>query len=346
MKEAPPQRWHWQQPGTAWRGCGIYHITLVQSDRSVPLLGRLTECADPAAAEVERTELGNAVVEQFLALPVRFPEVKLLVFCLMPDHFHGVIYVTGEMLSGVLTLVRGFWQGCKRQGRAYSSHAASSALPDPVFRQMPFVVPLVGRGQLQAMINYVRDNPRRAAIRRLHPDYYRIRRTTIARALCFSSMGNHFLLDWPLKQWVEVSRFAGREQIEIREQTVLQRASQGFVTYTAAVSEGEKRIARKVRQAGFPLVILMVDGFPAADSEHARYYKPGGVYFDACGAGRLLLLEPTVETLLSPNIQTATQTLIRSKAEAKHHTYTPLPTDTRRYRFMACNVIGRLLTAD
>lgn len=39
----------------------------------------------------------------------------------------------------------------------------------------------------------------------------------------------------------------------------------------------------------------MKEGFPDDKDESSRYYKPGGVYFDACAAGRLLLLEPQTQ---------------------------------------------------
>ena len=32
--------WHWQEPGTAWKGAGLYHITLTIPSRE-PLLGEL-----------------------------------------------------------------------------------------------------------------------------------------------------------------------------------------------------------------------------------------------------------------------------------------------------------------
>ena len=32
--------WHWQEPGTAWKGVGIYHVTLTIPSRE-PLLGSL-----------------------------------------------------------------------------------------------------------------------------------------------------------------------------------------------------------------------------------------------------------------------------------------------------------------
>ena len=87
------EKWHWQEPGTAWKGIGIYHITMVIPSRE-PLLGKLVIPEnDPARARVERTELGNSLVLKLLHLPTFYPEIQILQYCLMPDHLHAVIYV-------------------------------------------------------------------------------------------------------------------------------------------------------------------------------------------------------------------------------------------------------------
>ena len=45
----------------------------------------------------------------------------------------------------------------------------------------------------------------------------------------------------------------------------------GAVTYTAAISKGEQKIAQVVREKGFPLVVLLNDGFPAEGSPQERF---------------------------------------------------------------------------
>jgi len=356
-------QWHWQEPGTAWRGCGIYHITLTQTNRTKALLGHLTDSPTAAEAAVERTELGNAIVEQFLAIPTHRPEVKPLAFCLMPDHFHGVIYVTSEMQSGIMSLVRGFWQGCKKIGSTYSASifsASSSSLSgdliaaphhlwdyDPIFHEMPYVVPLAGQGQLESMIRYVHDNPRRAWLKDKNKELFKMRReiriSHDGANMVFSALGNMFLLDWPIKQLVECSRTIPQERLSAQLQAVMKNAGQGYVTITAAINEGEKTIAKTVREAGLPMIVLLKDGFPQPDSEQERFFKPHGVFFEACAAGKLLLLEPSISTFNDPVVYRMTQADLQQKAEAKHHDYTPLPTDSLRYRFVALNNMGKLI---
>ncbi len=198
-------------------------------------------------------------------------------------------------------------------------------------------------GQLRRMIDYVKDNPRRLWIKSRNPELFRLHRRTEAAGLSFTSMGNHFLLDWPDRQVVEMSRSAINEEVQERLRTVLAAAHNGTVTYTAAISKGEQLIARTLREQGYPLVVLLNDGFPKEGSPHERYYKPGGVYFEACSKGQLLLLEPTEQAFLDAGIQAAVEETLRRKAEARHYAYTPIPVTSQRYRFVALNEMAKRL---
>ena len=74
------EKWHWQEPGTAWKGVGIYHVTLVVPSREA-LLGRLViPDNDPAKAYVERTLLGEEVVNEIYHLCKIHPEIRILQF--------------------------------------------------------------------------------------------------------------------------------------------------------------------------------------------------------------------------------------------------------------------------
>ena len=201
-------------------------------------------------------------------------------------------------------------------------------------------------GQLRRMIDYVKDNPRRLWIKSHNPELFRLHRRTEAAGLSFTSMGNHFLLDWPDKQMVEMSRSATKEEVQEQLQSVLAAAHNGTITYTAAISKGEQLIARTLREQGYPLVVLLNDGFPKEGSPHERYYKPGGVYFEACSKGQLLLLEPTEQSFLDTGIQAAVEETLRRKAGVRHFTYTPIPLTSQRYRFVSLNEMAKRLTQE
>lgn len=111
------EQWQWQAPGAAWKGVGLYHVTLTVTDHQ-PLLGTLVIPGDdPAQARVESLPLGRAVLDCLRQVPARHPEIQVLHYCLMPDHLHAVWYVTRHMPKGILTAVRGFWQGAKKAAR-------------------------------------------------------------------------------------------------------------------------------------------------------------------------------------------------------------------------------------
>ena len=322
----------WLEPGV-WRKPCIVHVTMVAKSRQ-PLFGTLVH--DGAKAVVEKTPIGWALINQQRRMLELCPEVKILADKVMPDHQHIVLQVMRTMPRSIKEVLRGYMQGCKAEARKLG-------VEDNLYDGPPYYRVLTHKGQLHAMIEYVYANAERAWQRRQNPELFRMHRETLLCDLPFTSMGNHFLLDWPDRQLVEVSRSADSSRIAERQKEVLAAAHNGAVTYTAAISDGERLIARCIREQGYPLVILLADGFPAEGSPHERYYKPGGVYFDACSKGRLLLLEPKVSAYETPLVVKAVEDELRKKAEAKHYSYTPVPHHSNRFRFVALNEIGRLL---
>ncbi len=214
--------------------------------------------------------------------------------------------------------------------------------PGLVFDQ-PFIRTLSRKGQLKALIQYVHDNAYRRWMKQQNPELFVLHKDTLIGELRFRSMGNHWLLDWPERQMVECSRSIGIEQLQQLEQMCMNRAQQGVVTFSAAISEGERAIVRKIRDAGYPVVILLKDGFPPVGSDHERFYKPGGVYFQTCLGGNLLLLEAYDESYESPPIVTATEAQLQLKAQERHQSYRALPHSSLRWRYMAGNEIVRCL---
>ena len=194
---------------------------------------------------------------------------------------------------------------------------------------------LYGRGQLARMKNYIKENPRRLALKRANRELFRIRQDyTIGRFSC-TVLGNIFLAGHPQRQVLQCSRRLTPEQIEERRSECLMQAANGAVFIIAAISPGEKAIARSLREHGFPLIILLEQGFPKPESSHYRYFKPQGVYFEACAAGRLLLVEPHAEALERPEV--ARRVIAKTGN---------IPHTTQRYRFVAMNVIAEEMCGD
>ena len=365
-----PMRHH-RENGWDYKGRAIYHFTLPVEER-YPLFGTLDgESAETAF--VRLNAFGRRVYQMLCGLAQFYAgkgfAVKVLAQKVMPDHVHLVIQVLEPLPQSVGAVVRGFKSGCtKVYKEMYLSSGENAAGVHEnaagVHENAPvhFARIFAGRGsiwqqdaayyherilhapgQLRRMIDYVKDNPRRLWIKSHHPELFRLHRRTEESGLSFTSMGNHFLLDWPDKQVVEMSRSAREEEVQERLREVLAAAHNGAVTYTAAISKGEQFIARTLREQGYLLVVLLNDGFPKEGSPHERYYKPGGVYFEACSKGQMLLLEPTEQSFFDAGIQAAVEETLRRKAEARHYTYTPIPMTSQRYRFVALNEMAKRL---
>lgn len=66
----------------------------------------------------------------------------------------------------------------------------------------------MSHGQREAMINYVNDNPRRAIIRELYPDFMARRLHVMINGHDYAAFGNLFLLRWANKEQVFCHRMA------------------------------------------------------------------------------------------------------------------------------------------
>ena len=371
----------WKDRNSIFKGEGIYHLTFAIAGRQ-PLLGQLVAIENATHksvnrrtkfADVEYTHLGHRINQQVEELEKRFPYLKICAKVIMPDHLHLVVWIQVGYDHTIRQIARGFAQGCSKiareiahsapisaAGASISAYGASISAPsngaitnptDPydcgngahTLFSIPFIRTLSRKGQLSAMISYVHANPDNAWMRRLNPDLYTIRRRQQYANLHFDCMGKSRLLDYPDRQVIALSRSLSPEQIEAEVQKALRKAENGTITYTAAINTGEKAVARAVREAGHPLVVMMLDGFPAEGTEAARYYHPSGVYHKACGDGLLFLMAPLAENYSNPTLITLTDAELKHKDEAKGYQYRPIPHDTKRWRMIAGNIMLKMI---
>lgn len=335
---AEQEKWQWQEPGTAWKGAGLYHITLTITDRQ-PLLGTLViPNNDPTKAKVHRTALGNALVDCLLGTPHYHPEVQVLHFCLMPDHLHAVLYVRRRMEKGIGALVRGFWQGARKLGRAYSA-AASFVYPNnirancqegqqqanwqegqlqeetarleelssvlckemgneayyslkPVFTEMPFIRPMGKRSQLPNTVRYIDMNPQRLATKRLKPGLFRVQKGIEIDGRLYDGVGNTTLLMseqfMPVHvrhELVDAAAQGNNQPLRNYMNGCVLAARKGTVMVSPFISPKEKDVQAVLLAEKHPFIVLADNGF-------REYYKPVDSLFDACAAGRVLILSP------------------------------------------------------
>ena len=226
---------------------GTYMLTLVVEGRR-PLLGRLVtnRCADAQGVGANAQGVGA--------------------------NAQGV----GADAQGV---------GAKAQGVGAKAQGVGAARV-PLFEEGYNDLILLEEGQLENWKAYLDDNPRRLAVKRLHPDFFTtLNFRDIAEWKRCQLVGNCFLLDVPQKVAVIVHRsYSDREFAEYRERWIAC-GEAGGILVSAAIAPREKEVMREGMDRGYRVILVRENGFPPL-------YKPAGEAFDACSEGRLLQVGP------------------------------------------------------
>lgn len=297
-KKNEEEQWIWQEPETAWKGVGIYHITMVVSSRK-PLLGELViPDNDPEQARVELTPLGDEIKECVKTIPNHHPEIQILALRMMPDHVHFILYVTHKMGIGIKAAIRGFWQGAKIIGRAYTSSINPNDIRDnerrvdPIFNEVPFIRPMSRRGQLQAMIRYVQMNPRRLATKLLKPGFFQVQDGIEIAGRTYSGVGNakllqerHFMPVHVRRTMVDEAEHGDNQRLRDYKNRCVLAARNGSVMVSPFISEHERAVLEVLLKEKHPIIYIADNGF-------GQYFKPSDGLFDAVAEGRLLILSP------------------------------------------------------
>jgi len=197
---------------------------------------------------------------------------------LMPDHMHGVLFVTQQVPYHLGKVVNGFKIGCNAAAREIiGSTLWEEGYHDRILNE---------KGQLVTMLNYVQDNPRRLWIKQHHPEFFTVKHDVTIGDSQVAMAGNRFLLDYPIKIAVQCSRRINTEEAISREVNYyLELARDGAVLVSPCISPCEKAVMRAAFNAGFQEIVLLENGF-------SPMWKPGGQQFDACARGQLLFVAP------------------------------------------------------
>ena len=131
-----------------------YMITLVTEPRA-SIFGSLREWG------VERSEEGRAVYGAWQAVEAKFPGVRATYNAIMPDHFHGIVYIMVEGAVHLEAIVEFFAGEVERRiGRRVWC---------PLWRDSV----CLAKGQLHRQIEYVLSNAKRRWIKENNPGLFR-----------------------------------------------------------------------------------------------------------------------------------------------------------------------------
>lgn len=319
------------------------------------LFGELSGSTEQEAS-IALNAFGQAVEEQIMGIPQYCSDLKIIEKAVMPNHIHFVVrvmkqlpeeqplgYYLDRFKSWVNRRYKEVALGLPANTVMYSSSRSSSTKPTGrsstkptgnsgakdskvglVFESGFHDRILFREGQLQNMIDYCRDNPRRlwkvahnsqyfhtvSGIRLtmpllqrsgtkgrnrwngpvdglLAPVEYSSSRNSSTATITFNAIGNMSLLQVPERMQIQCSRSMTQAEIETLTGEVLEACKHGAVPISPCISPGEKAVARAVMEAGYNLIALFPQGVPEDTT-----YKPFKEFFEACAEGQLLILSP------------------------------------------------------
>ena len=313
-----------------WDYCqrAIYEITVVLADRSRPWLGALKRLpengllldwpengqpldrlgANSGRGEnygwgVEPTVDGLALVEALLEMPRHYPQVSIIEWQLMPEHFHFIVFVREPLPKPLGALVRGFKAGAAKRWRVLRENAQQGKQPENgqpqgwsengplrgwgengplrgwgegnVVARSRATCPewakgfndmiLFREGQLEQMITYLRKNPLRLATKRAKPALFKVSRE-IEVSLGAAGVGHFSAL--------------GNHFLLDRPLAQVQVSRRFFVYKRVAKLGGGLKIAKDAK--GEPLVEFSTPEFEARREELFAAAKHGAVLLSPC----------------------------------------------------------------
>lgn len=112
---------------------------------------------------IRRSPLGQIIAHNIAAFPALDPKLRILQYIIMPDHIHLLLFVT-DVIDRHLGSYIGMFKV-----KAGQEYARLTGITHPVFEEDFYDCILYAKRSLNQVYDYIRDNPRRLAVRRIHP---------------------------------------------------------------------------------------------------------------------------------------------------------------------------------
>ena len=272
-------------------------------------------------AHVELSAAGEAVLSEWKRIGEHHPEIKPLFMQVMPDHVHFILQVIHPMAKPLGIAIGGFKTGSSKAAIGHAGLWAEGFQDTILFHER----------QLEAMFRYLRDNPRRLAIKRLMPELFQIQRDFVIDLQLppqvqdmavagqpirthFAAIGNQFLLQAPVILQVQCSRadfaysrvakgsasMSSKIERNAMGEPVILKSSPQFEekrdTLLAAAKHGAVLVSPCVSDGEREIARLaFASGASVIALKNMGFsplYKPGGQLFDRAAGGKILLLAP------------------------------------------------------
>ncbi len=246
----------------------------------------------------EHGVVNNAITRAFhkviRSFHSKWPEIEQICFyVIMPDHIHLLIQMSAVAREKRLTLGTIVFRLNLALSEAYAKaqlavqgapSAAQLKKVDPIFAKNWHDWIVMRKGQLNAFITYIRENPKRSWLRKNNHAYFqRVKEITFLGRKWYG-YGNAALLKLPVIEPFHCSRQWPKGGKEWK--AALARASRigpGGAGISTFMSPCEKACGNAIGSAGGRWIVLWPEGFP-------ELWHPSSRLERFCAEGRMLFL--------------------------------------------------------
>lgn len=262
----------------------IYHIILKKNKKSKSfgfVVGdaRISP-GNAGCASIQESDLGKIIAKSILHLPYQYPIIKILQFCVMPDHVHILLQVMfwsdshlDFYIEALKTII----------SEKYFKKEEQLKEDSEIFEKGYCDKPLYDDRSLDGLFRYIRENPHRLAMRQQFPQFFqRVRKLRIGE-FEYDAYGNLFLFRNPDKEAVKISRKSTPEECNKKTLEWLSAAKEGTVLVSPFISHKEKEIRKMAESNGASIILITPEAF-------SERFKPAAHDFELCSTGHLLII--------------------------------------------------------
>jgi hypothetical protein len=201
---------------------------------------------------------------------------------IMPEHIHFVLFITEDSDVHLGDIIKHL------KVESLQASIARKVTPElpAIFEELYHDRILIKRGQLQRLLGYVSDNPRRRMERMRYPDFHHRCLVSDEKGRAYEAYGNIHLLEDPDIEAVRVSSHYSEKELQRRKRLWLRTIQNSGVLASPFISEAEKRVRDWACSNGGRLILLDTNSF-------GKNYAPKEPLHTLCSEGRLLIIAPT-----------------------------------------------------
>lgn len=238
--------------------------------------------------------LGEIVASNISRLKQVFPFIKILRRVIMPEYVHFVLFVEEASEYHLGDIISHLKKECSRQICRDSGWPDNCSLFEDGYHDRI----LLKDGQLQRMLNYVSDNPRRRLLRMMNPDFHCRQFIHTDKGETLETYGNIGLLSDPDIEPVIISRKYSPEQLRGLKLCWKRTVENGGVLVSPFISEAEKRVLDWAIDNGGRIILILDNGF-------GERFVPKGRIHSLCDEGRILLVAPAEHSFSTQKLNRA-----------------------------------------